>query len=195
MKRRKKFWITVGLVAALVGGCAHIAVGVTRKHTDDPAYYRAVAGEIEGHTALPVLGQRVDVPCPFELPILAQLEAEADCRFDYTVYRLGIFESHTYILIADYATGYSEAAAALDGAYSWREEEAFGVEPEFEMDGFCFRAVEGEDDPHQMLFIGTSDATGEIAYIYFYDQDLDQVPQGIVQLLKEDSGWNEVVGK
>lgn len=195
MKKGKKLWITAALVAMLVGSCAHITVGTTRKHTDDLDYYRAVAGEIDGHTALPVLGQRMEVSCPFELPVLAELEEKADCRFDYTVYRVSIFESHTYILIADYDHGYSEAFSALEDGYAWKQEEIFGVAKEFEMDGFRFRAVEGENYPHQMLFVGASDETGEIAYIYFYDQDLDNVSRGIEQLLKEDSGWNEVVGK
>ena len=151
--------------------------------------------EIEGHTALPVLGQRMEVSCPFDLPVLAELEAEAVCRFDYTVYRVGIFENHAYILIAAYDTGYTAAASALDGAYNWMEEETVGITPEFQLDGFRFRTAEGENYPHEMLFVGNSDDTGEIAYIYFYDQDLDIVPQGAAALLRDCSGWNKVAGK
>ena len=195
MKKGTKFWITAALVVALVAGSSYIAVGTTRKSTDNTDYYRAVAGEIEGHTALPVLGQRMEVSCPFDLPVLAELEAEAVCRFDYTVYRVGIFENHAYILIAAYDTGYTAAASALDGAYNWMEEETVGITPEFQLDGFRFRTVEGENYPHEMLFVGNSDDTGEIAYIYFYDQDLDIVPQGAAALLRDCSGWNKVAGK
>ena len=195
MKKGKKFWIAAALVTALVGGCSHIAVGTTRKSTDDTDYYRAVAGEIEGHTALPVLGQRVEVYCPFDLPVLAELEAQAQCRFDYTVYRVGIFENHAYILIADYEDGYAGAVSGLDDAYDWMEEETVGITPEFELDGFRFRSVAGENYPHEMLFVGTSDETGEIAYIYFYDSDLDSVSRGAAALLREYTGWDKVMGK
>ena len=47
----------------------------------------------------------------------------------------------------------------------------------------------------EMLFVGTSDETGEIAYIYFYDSDLDSVSRGAAALLRECTGWDKVMGK
>ena len=63
------------------------------------------------------------------------------------------------------------------------------------MDGFDFRCIEGGSYPHAMLFIGTSDAAREIAYLYFHDQDLDYISDGMEDFIRGETGWNEVVGK
>ena len=71
------------------------------------------------------------------------------------------------------------------------------VDPVFSLDGFDFRLLSvevyadqyGLDYPKYMVFIGTSDATREIAYIHYLNQDLDCLSTDFAGFLAEDCGW------
>ena len=166
--------------------------------TSDIAYYQAISGEIEGPNSLAIFGEQEDIPCLFDLPYLSELAPYEDCRFIYTARRYSLFQSHAYILIVQYDEAeYSRRIEELDSGYIWRSKlisgQDEGLPPEFELDGFSFRTVEGTGYPKWMLFIGVSDERHEIAYIYVYDQDLDYISPSVGGFLAEETGWKKVV--
>ena len=184
----------------LVGLILYAVLGSDTYVTEDIAYYRAISGETDGPNSLPILGEQVDIYCPYELPYLDDLAPYEDYRFNYTARRAFIFESHAYILIAEYdETAYAGRKAELEAVCIWREEEirgeAEGVNPNCALDGFEFRCAEGGDYPKEMLLVGTNDGTREIAYIYFFDQDLDYIRPDMPGFLLAETGWKEVAGK
>ena len=206
---KKSIKIIIGIVAAVLvlvialGGLfQYLMFRETRKSTSDIAYYQALSGEIEGENTMSFLGEQFNIKCPYDLPLLSELEPYEDYRFNYTARWFYIFESHAYILVVRYdadtyaqqkeklASGYSYVTQNLPGETSLEEHS-----PEFEMDGFRFRAV-GEDPydyPKYMFFVGTSDETREVAYIYFHDADLDYLNPTAADFLREETGWDEVV--
>lgn len=189
------------LVMLFVGVMFYLLFVDHTQVTTDIAYYQALSGETEGPNSLPILGEQIDVFCPYDLPMLTELEPYEDLSFRYQARRVAVFESHAYIVLvrctdADYPARREQVLAdyALWDAEDW-EKENYNMEPEFSMDGFEFRCIEGGSYPHAMLFIGTSDATREIAYIYFFDGDLDCTSDGMEGFIRGETGWNEVAGK
>lgn len=191
--------IVIGILAA-VGFIGFMIFGTNTYVTEDIAYYRALSGETDGPNSQAIFGEQIDILCPYELPHLETLEAYEDCRFNYMARRISFFESHAYILIVEYGESeYTQRKAALEKSYSWLKEEILGeeegVSPEFALDGFDFRAVEGGYYPKEMFLVGTCDETGEFAYIYFYDQDLDYIGPDMPGFLLKETGWSKVAGK
>ena len=189
------------VVVLFFGIVFYLLFGDHTQDTTDIAYYQALSGETEGPDSLPVLGEQIDIFCPYDLAKLTELKPYEDMRFHYQVRRVAVFQSHAYIVIvrytdADYPARREQVLTdyALWDAESW-ELETYQMEPEFSMDGFDFRCIEGGSYPHAMLFIGTSDAAREIAYLYFHDQDLDYISDGMEDFIRGETGWNEVVGK
>ena len=140
----------------------------------------------------------MDIPCPYELPKLSALEPWEEMRFLYQARRMIVFESHSYILHLSYdAACYETQMQAFEEAYDWRTElitgEMEGISPDFELDGYRFRCVEGGYYPKEMLCIGTREENHEIVILYFYDQDLDYVSPDMAGFLMEETGWMEVV--
>jgi len=203
MKLLKKVLVICGIVLlvgvlAFVGLILFIMFGTNTYQTDDIAFYQALSGETEGPNSLAILGEQIDIPSPpYELPYLEGLEPYDDYRFNYTARRVSIFEAHAYTLIVEYSAAYAEKKADLDSQFIWLTDsipnDNGGTAPEFEMDGFSFRAVKGGWYPKEMLYIGFSDERNEIAYIYIYDFDLDYVSSTVKDYLLEESGWCEVV--
>ena len=203
MKILKRLLVICGIVLlvgvlAFAGLILFIMFGTNTYQTDDIAYYQALSGETDGPNSLAILGEQIDIPdSPYELPYLADLEPYEDYRFNYTAKRVSFFEAHAYILIVEYGTAYAEKKAALDSQFVWLSDPipdgADGLSPEFEIDGFSFRAVKGGWYPKEMLYIGFSDESKEIAYIYIYDFDLDYISPTIRHYLLKESGWRKVV--
>lgn len=207
MKKRTK--IIIGIVAAvLVLAIAlgwlflNLMFGQTRKTTSDIAYYQALSGETEGANTLPFLGEQYNISCAYDLPWLSELEPYEDYRFNYTARWFYIFEAHSYVLIVRYDTDtYAQQKEKLEADHTWLTAYLPGESsdnehnPVFEMDGFHFRAV--EEKPHHypkyMLYVGTSDETREVAYIYFHDGDLDYLSPTVADFLREETGWDKVV--
>lgn len=185
-----------GMLIVLVMLCVS---GCTAKSTDELSYYRALSGESGGEDMMPVFGDAFDMPCPYSLPLLAELEPYRNIRFDYTAKRELFFQSHAYVLIAEYdKTAYETQKAALEERYTFCTEQSQGIsegkmtELAYTVDEFEIRAVEGGDYPKQMLFIGFSDIKQEVAIIYFYDQDLDYIDDPLGKFIEENTGWGKV---
>ena len=170
------------------------------KVTEDISYYQALSGEIEGPNSLPILGEQIDVYCPYEMPKLSELEPYEELQFAYQARRVIVFQSHSYILRLSYdAAGYETQMQAFEDAYDWRTEliagETEGVSPCFELDGYQFQCVQGGYYPKEILCIGTREEEHEIVILYFFDQDLDFVSPDMAGFLLDETCWNEVIAK
>ena len=192
--------VVLALIVAFVGFTLYLLFADSVQITTDIAYYQALSGEVEGPNSLPILGEQVDVYCPYEMPKLSELEPHEELRFAYQARRVIVFESHSYILCLRYdAAGYEAQMAAFEEAYDWKTElipgETEGVAPDFSLDGYRFRCVEGGYYPKEMLCIGTREEDHEIVILYFYDQDLDFVGPDMAAFLRDETCWSEVVGK
>ncbi len=185
-----------------VGLVGYVLFSTSEKSTDNIGYYQALSGELEGTDMIPVLGEEFDLYCPYDLPWLSELEPYEDYRFDYTAIRRSIFQSHAYTLIVSYdAEIYQHKKAALLQDYSYLTDTFSGggeVEnhsPEFDLDGFHFRAVR-EDRDHadvqNMFFVGFSDEHNEIVFLYYHDQDLDYIDCSLPAFISEETGWENV---
>lgn len=209
MRGIKKMLLICGIILSLVmiacvGAVIHVLFGTDTYQSDDIAYYQALTGEIEGEDMYPIFAGEFDMPCPFELPALSEVEPCASYRFNYTAKRMSIFQSHAYVLVASYdAEHYRQRVDALEDRYEYLTDAFFGggtaedPQPEFELDGFRFRAVQeaGKDraDVKYIFLVGTSDERQEIAYVYYHDQDLDYIDTTMGEFLEEETGWKTVV--
>ena len=192
--------VVLALIVAFVGFTLYLLFADSVQITTDIAYYQALSGEVEGPNSLPILGEQVDVYCPYEMPKLSGLEPCEEMHFLYQARRVIVFESHSYILRLRYdAAGYEAQMAAFEEAYDWKTElitgETEGVAPDFSLDGYRFRCVEGGYYPKEMLCIGAREEDHEIVILYFYDQDLDFVSPDMAAFLRDETCWSEVVGK
>ena len=185
----------IAVILLFIAFFCYLMFGTNIKQTDDVSYYQALAGESGEEKTLKILGASCYVYCPYDLPWLSEMGAYTDCRFDYTAKRCGIFNSSAYSLILSYDEAeYSAVKEQLEARYTYRTENIAGedgpaVSPDFVMDGFSFRSVDGGDYPKEMFFIGVCDERAEVALIYFYDQDLDYISPSLTQFLQEESGW------
>lgn len=192
--------LSIAVVGAVICFFVYLVFGGGTYRSDDVSLYRALSAEIEGESTLPILGKRSDIPCPYDLPQLGDLQPYSEYRFHYMAKRVSIFESHAYVLIVHYdKADYDEEKSLLEQKYTYCTGESEGFsnglmsEWEYTLDEFVVRAVKGGEYPKEMLFIGTSDVRQEIAIIYFYDQDLDFVDVPLGKFLTEETGWAEVV--
>ena len=139
------------------------------------------------------------MPSPEELGRIKKLEFHK-----YYSQGFAIFSCDSWVLIGQYdQADYAQEKALLSSRYQFQQdsmrvsyEPEYETEPIFEADGFIFRflSMEGEyelDYPKCLMLIGTNDATGEIAYLYFCDYDLDYITS-IRELLDEDFGWEHI---
>ena len=192
--------VVLALIVAFIGFMLYLLFADSVQNTTDIAYYQALSGETEGPNSLPILGEQIDIYCPYEMPKLSALEPCEEMHFLYQARRMIVFESHTYILRLRYdAAGYEAQMAAFEEAYDWESElipgETEGVAPDFSLDGYRFRCVEGGYYPKEMLCIGTREEDHEIVILYFYDMDLDFVSPDMAAFLRDETCWSEVVGK
>ena len=192
--------VVLALIVAFIGFTLYLLFADSVQNTTDIAYYQALSGETEGPNSLPILGEQIDIYCPYEMPKLSGLEPCEEMHFLYQARRVIVFQSHSYILRLRYdAAGYEAQMAAFEEAYDWKTElipgETEGVAPDFALDGYRFRCVEGGYYPKEMLCIGTREEDHEIVILYFYDMDLDFVSPDMAAFLRDETCWSEVVGK
>ncbi len=139
-------------------------------------------------------GREIDTMALSVLPELDTLPDYEDMYYRYYINRcFFVTESMLLVVIYDEDT-YSAEKERLDDAYvfldhtivaDWSDEVEYLLpENEFSINSFSFRVV-GDDEtdyPKSFGMIGTSDEQLSIAYLYFYDFDLDYI---------SDEGENE----
>ena len=63
----------------------------------------------------------------------------------------------------------------------------------FQYDSFAFNVLDvNKYDltyPKKLVFVGFSDKKQEIAYVYYYNFDLDFIDTSFGEFLKEECGW------
>lgn len=184
------------VVVVYILGFVYVMFGSNTKTSEDISYYQTLSGETDGPDMMRIFGSEFDMPCPYNLPVMGELEPYLDYRFNYTAKRESIFQSHAYILILSYdKEEFAARKAALEMQYTYLEEISEGISGQYDMSGFTIRAVEGGDYPKEMLFVAVSDTQQEIGYIYFYDQDLDYIDDPLGKFLAEETGWIDIVKK
>ena len=113
------------------------------------------------------------------------------------------FECETHTVISKYGSvDYAEQLALINERYTFRTEATVGEDytclPYADIDGFHFRVIADPDEadmydayPKKVLIVGTNDETSEIAYIHFYDFDLDYITS-LEDFILEDCGWERI---
>ena len=138
----------------------------------------------------------------YMMPILENLPKYIDIDYKYTKKRLFIFVSHSVVLSIQYDDEtYKSEKEKLEETYEFLNKENIGfkqkgapVPPhyEFSINTYTFRIVEevkanegySMDYPKSFGMIGTSDEKKRIAYLYFYDFDLDVGEANMEQFVK-----------
>ena len=68
-----------------------------------------------------------------------------------------------------------------------------GKDPEFQIGTFHFKTLSLDEYnfryPHQLVFVGISDETAEIAYVYFFGTELDYIDESFANFLIDECGW------
>ena len=118
-----------------------------------------------------------------EMPTKDELGEVVSSKYQYYCFT-HFFSHESYTLICKYTEeGYEEQKAALLDGYTYESEpivdDEHVCEPNATVKGFTFRMLDSEtydlNHPKVVMLFGTNDETGEIAYIYFYDPDLDYI--------------------
>lgn len=110
------------------------------------------------------------------------------------------FRSDSYTLTAKYnENDYVLQKDRILKKYTFQSSDIAGdvnniIKPDFDLDGFQFHtlslSLSKADFPKELYFIGFNDATSEIAYIYFYDPDIDVISAQFDRFIRNDCGWN-----
>ncbi|MBQ7547062.1 MAG: hypothetical protein IJT41_08875 [Clostridia bacterium] len=132
------------------------------------------------------------------MPRLDALGETLDLDFKLTKHTTILYTSHAYLLTASYdAAAYDVQKKNVLQNYEFEEEtftNHFGVsfDVRFTVDGYDFGVLSldryDSDMPHKFYCIGTSESEHKIAWLYFTDWDLDEIPSW-EDLLRKDCGW------
>lgn len=198
-KKIIKTAISVFCVLLLLAGVfGYVVFGVKTRDTDDISYYLSLYEASQSDEIYPkTLYSDSPVVCDFDLPDKAYLDSCLDYRFNFMQKLAFIFMSDSYVLVCEFfEEDYEKEKQILAEKYPSSEKDFRGedrhVDSKFELDGFSFYAVEGSD-VKQMLLVGVSDSTNEIAYIFFYDPDIDYIDNSMSAFIKKETGWKKVV--
>lgn len=147
-------------------------------------------------------GSNLDEEAKYMMPTLENLPKYKDIDYKYTSNRYFIFESHSVVLSIQYDDEtYKSEKGNLEETYEFLngrnidfKQKGVSVSPyyEFPVNTYTFRIVEGVKDnegysmgyPKSFGLIGTSDEKKRIAYLYFYDFDLDVGEDSMEQFVK-----------
>ena len=131
------------------------------------------------------------------MPAIAEFNNCVSMQYSHRKKNLIIFTYDSYALTAKYADSYVAEKRALDEKYVFQTEsisdEGHGsIEPDFSVGTFSFRTLsvseydDGEIEyPKKLMFIGTSDETKEIVYLYYVDDDLDYIGTGLSEFVED----------
>lgn len=116
------------------------------------------------------------------MPKIENLGKYESIDFRHYHHNMFIFESDAYILTVKYnAEEYEKEKKKAKSGYD--------TYARFVLDGFDFEAIDTGYYPKRMFFVGKSNSTCEITYVYFYDADLDRIDKSYAEFLIKDCGW------
>ncbi len=116
------------------------------------------------------------------MPKIENLGKYESIDFRHYHHNMFIFESDAYTLTVKYnAEEYEKEKKKAKSGYD--------TYARFVLDGFDFEAIDTGYYPKRMFFVGKSNSTCEITYVYFYDADLDRIDKSYVEFLIKDCGW------
>lgn len=134
------------------------------------------------------------------LPALEEMGQYKEATCKYTQFRQAFFGWSSRILTATYAEEeYQTQKAYLEERYTFETSlprfylEDQAKEPHFSFDGYDFSLLDFEtyslEYPKKMVFVGFSQEKNQIAFVYYYDTDLDYIPESFATFLTGDCGW------
>ena len=135
-------------------------------------------------------GTRIDSKAKDIMPELEDLPEYENIKYKYTHESMLIFESHSVALIVGYDDNTFESEKEkLDEQYTFLdkkiksnfdESKYYIPEYEFSVESYNFRVIDENGTsntkfPKFFGMIGISEENKSIAYLYFYDEDLDYI--------------------
>lgn len=116
------------------------------------------------------------------MPTLDTLPEYEDIEYRYMNKTMLMFQSYSIALIVKYDDKTYESEKrklaenyTLMNITSAANDETITPEYEFSINSYTFKVVKGNEFPKSFGMIGTSDEKQSIAYLYFYDFDLDYI--------------------
>lgn len=141
------------------------------------------------------LTERVEV-----LPKINELGDYKDIHFKYYYKRVLFWLSKAYTLRVAYDdVNYEEVKKEILDRYEFQTEKFVDYdnnekEPQVTIDSYNFNFLSLKEYklqayPKELIFVGFSDEKKEIAYVYFYDFDLDRLDESFEEFLRNECGW------
>ncbi len=123
------------------------------------------------------------------LPEVSELNNYINLNFKYTENK-GVFSWYSYILKVSYSKVDFEAEKSkIDENYYFDEDFSDVIE----VDTFKIKLLDFEKYeltyPKYMAFIGVSESTSEIVYIYYEDEDLDTIGDSWEEFIIDNCNW------
>ena len=132
------------------------------------------------------------------LPEIDELGEYDDLYFKYFHDRMLFWISDAYTLKVSYDNqNYNREKELLSQKFVFQTDSLKYIdnekEPYFQHDGFEFNVLDvNEYDlmyPKKLVFVGFSDKKQEIAYVYYYNFDLDAINTSFGEFLENECGW------
>lgn len=145
-------------------------------------------------------GTPIDSNAKDIMPDLNDLPKYHDIAYKYTHKPLAIFSSDSVALIIKYDSKTYESEKdklkekyiflAQKSDFNSNESKEIIPEYEFSINDYSFKVVAGNEKdntefPKSFGMIGTSDEKKSIAYLYFYDDDLDYITGSMADFIRE----------
>ncbi|MEG0383450.1 MAG: hypothetical protein RR642_01720 [Solibacillus sp.] len=129
-------------------------------------------------------GTAIDAEAKDVMPVLNELPTYRDIDYRHMQKKMFLFEANSVVLVVEYDTKTYESEKGKlteEFAFSKLEDTSETTDDtsrpnvEFSLNSYEFRVLEGNGYPKYFGMIGTSDEHQRIAYLYFYDSDLDKI--------------------
>lgn len=123
------------------------------------------------------------------LPEVRELNNYNEINFKYTENK-GVFSWYSYILKISYSEEVFEAENAIIEENYYFDEK---FSDEIEVDTFKIKLLDLKKYeltyPKYLAFIGVSETTNEIVYIYYKDEDLDTIGDSWEEFIQNNCNW------
>ena len=130
----------------------------------------------------------------YSKPVIEDMGSYEDIDYYYFIQsHTSLFVSETGVYICKYGEAeYAAQKAYLAENYVYEEDDSKYTT---EIDGFTFRCLDSDTYylyfPKYAAIVGTNDETHEIAYLSFYDIDLDYIDT-LDEFIVDDCGWEHI---